>query len=252
VITDPVFYYVAIPAVIALGLSKGGFSGIGTLSTPVLALVVPPGQAAGILLPILMAQDVVTLWAYRRDWDGWNLAVLIPGLAIGMAIGWLMAAYVPDAYARIAVGLVAVVFVLNYWIGRRPEDRPGRPPALKGVFWGTISGISSFLAHVGGPPFQIFVLPQRLPKDVFVGTLSVYFAAANAMKVAPYFALGQLSNTNLTTSLALLPLAVVANLFGVWLVRRTAPERFYKIIYLLILLVGLELIRQGVVALPPA
>jgi Sulfite exporter TauE/SafE len=123
---DPLFWLAAVIAVTALGLSKGGFSGIGVMAVPVMALVVSPLQAAGILLPILLAQDVVTIWSYRREWDGWNLAVLIPGQLIGAAAGWLLAAYVSDAAVRLFVGTIAIVFTLNYWFGKRPHRLSGR------------------------------------------------------------------------------------------------------------------------------
>jgi uncharacterized membrane protein YfcA len=249
VITDPIFWYVAIPAVIALGLSKGGFSGIGAMATPLLALVVSPVQAAGVLLPILLAQDAVTVWAYRRTWDRWNLAVMVPGLVLGVALGWLMAAFVSDAYVRIAVGTIAAGFTVNHWLGRMPAPAGGRPPIHKGVFWGGAAGFTTFLAHAGGPPFQVYVVPHRLDRDTFVGTLSIFFALSNVLKVGPYFALGQLSPVNMTTALALLPLAVAANFGGVWLVRRTPVGVFYKVTYILMFLVGLELVREGVVAL---
>jgi uncharacterized membrane protein YfcA len=249
VITDPIFWLAAIVAVTALGLSKGGFSGIGTISAPLLALVMPPLQALAILLPILLVQDAVTIWAYRKTFDRWNLAVVIPGQVIGAGLGWLIAAQVDDAHVRIAVGVIAVAFVLNHWLGARAAESTGRPAPAKGVIWGAVSGVASFLANTGGPALQAFLLPQRMPKEVFVGTLSILFATANALKIVPYYTLGQLSALNMTTALALLPLAVASNLLGVWLVRRTPAGVFYRIIYVLILLIGLELIRNGVMAI---
>jgi hypothetical protein len=113
---------------------------------------------------------------------------------------------------------------------------------IVGRLWGAAAGFTSFIANTGGPPFQIYVLPQKLNKETFVGTYSVFFASGNALKVLPYFLLGQLNTTNLSTSLVLLPLAIAANFAGVWLVRRTPAEAFYRIIYILIFLIGLQLI----------
>lgn len=244
-ITDPLVYAVAVISVIALGLSKGGFSGVGTIAAPLLSLVVPPLQALGILLPILLVQDVVTIWAYRRTWDAWNLSVLIPGQIIGVGVAWLLAFYVSDAYVRLAIGVIAIAFVLNHWFGRRPAEQPGRPPVIKGMFWGGLAGLTSFLANAAAPPFQIFVLPQRLAKEVFVGTLTIFLAFGNALKVIPYYTLGGLDWGNLATSAVLFPLAIAANMAGVWLVRRTPTELFYKVLYVLIFLVGCEQIRIG-------
>jgi uncharacterized membrane protein YfcA len=84
--TEPIFYIAACIAVTFLGLAKGGFAGVGLVATPLLSLVVPPVQAIAIVLPILLVQDVISVWAYRRHWDAWNLKVLIPGGLIGVAI----------------------------------------------------------------------------------------------------------------------------------------------------------------------
>ncbi len=102
------------------------------------------------------------------------------------------------------------------------------------------------IAHAGGPPFQIYVIPQRLPRDIFVGTGVMFFAAVNLIKVPPYLALGQFSRENLLTSAVLFPLAVASTLAGVWLVRRVAAERFYDIVYGLLLLLGVKLVIDGV------
>ena len=101
------------------------------------------------------------------------------------------------------------------------------------------------IAHAGAPPFQLWVLPRRLPRDMLVGTWAVYFAALNWIKVPAFAALGQFSRTNLLTAAALLPLAVVSTFAGVWLVRRIDGERFYTIIYWLMILVGLILLGEA-------
>jgi uncharacterized membrane protein YfcA len=247
-ITDPAFYLVAIPAVIALGLSKGGFSGLGTVAVPLMALVISPVQAVGIITPILITQDWVTIWSYRRTWDASILKIMIPGQIAGVGIAWLIAAYVPDTAIRLVVGAVAVSFALSQWFGIAFRVMRPEPSVIAGRLWGAAAGFTSFLANTGGPPFQIYVLPQKLDKETFVGTYALFFAAGNVMKVVPYFLLGQLNPTNMSTSLVLLPLAIVANMAGVWLVRRTPTEAFYKIVYILIFLIGLELIYTGTAA----
>lgn len=244
-IGDPVSFLVAAIAVTTLGLSKGGFSGLGLIAAPLLSLVVPPLQALGILLPILLAQDVLSVGAFRRTWSGWNLAVMLPGQALGMGLGWLAAAHVNDAYVRLAIGIISAAFALNHWFGGRASHASHRPSAVSGAFWGGVSGLTSFLANAGSPPFQIHVLPQRLDKETYVGTLNIFFAIGNVMKIVPFFFLGQLSFGNLRISLALLPIAVLTNLAGVWLVRRTPTTVFYRIAYVLVFLVSLELIRNG-------
>ncbi len=256
-ITDPLFYLLAIPAVTLLGLGKGGFAGIGMISTPMLALIVPPLQGAAILLPILIIQDVISVWTYHRTWSAWNLKVLIPGSVLGMGAGTLFASYLSNAAIELAVGTIGLSFVLYTWLVKtwlvkwlRPglahaADKPRQPPAALGVFWGALAGFMSLLVNVGAPPYQIHILPQRLDKLTFVGTTVLFFAFMNLMKIVPYFALGQFSTRNFATSAALLPLAVAANFFGIWLVRKTPTEQFYRIAYFLMFSISLTLLWQG-------
>lgn len=246
VIADPFFYAVAIPAVALMGVAKGGFSGLGLLSMPLLSLAVSPVRAAAIMLPILIIQDMVSVWAYRREFDTRNLAIMLPGAIAGIALGWLMAAHVSDAMVTIVVGVISVAFVLNSLRKRRIEASvAGKGDVGHGLAWGSVSGFTSFIAHAGGPPFQVYVMPQRLEPILFAGTSTMFFAAVNAIKVVPYLALGQFSPANLATSAVLFPLALLSTVAGVWLVKRVDADRFYKIIYALTFLVGLELLWSG-------
>jgi uncharacterized membrane protein YfcA len=246
-ITDPLFYLAAIPAVILVGLSKGGFIGLSVLGMPLFALFVSPIQAAAIMLPILIAQDLVSIWAYRRDYNARTLAVMLPGALAGTLLGMLTAALVPVAAIRLLVGLIAVVFALYWWLGlaRYPgQARHGN--ILSGLFWGLVSGFTSFVSHAGGPPYQVYVLPQNLPRDLFVGTTTWFFTVVNLSKVMPYLWLGQFSPQNLATSLVLVPIAVAATLAGIRLVRRVHGAAFYRVIYALLAAVGLKLVWDGV------
>jgi hypothetical protein len=248
IFTDPLFYCAAIPAVILLGLAKGGFSGIGIAATPLVALYLPPLEAAALLLPILITQDLISAYVYRKDWDVWNLKVMLPGAVAGMGLGWLLASHLPNEAVRIIVGTIGVAFVINSWL-QRANIEPQQKTAAGGFLWGSVSGFTSFMTQGGSPPFQIHVLPQQLPKMTFVGTATMFFAAVNFLKIVPYFMLGQFSSQNLTTSLVLLPLAIVANFAGIWLVKHMPTKLFYQISYVLLLVVSLGLLWQGVSAL---
>ena len=247
IIADPAFYLAAIPAVILLGLSKGGFAGVGTAATPLLALYLAPLEAAALLLPVLIVQDIISVYVYRRDWDATNLKVMMPGALIGMALGWLLASYISDNTVRIAIGLIGLIFVAQVFL-QRASVEPRTMNRAGGVFWGGITGFTSFMTQAGGPPFQVYVLPQRLPKLVLVGTTAIFFAILNALKIVPYFLLGQFNSVNLATSLALLPMAIAGNFAGIWLVRHTPTGLFYKIAYVMLLLISLTLLWQGISA----
>lgn len=244
-ITDPLFYAVAVPAVILIGLAKGGFAGaLAMLGVPLMSLVISPVQAAGILLPILIAMDVFALWAYRRTWHAGHLKILIPAACIGITVGWLTAEYVSEAHVRLIVGVVALLFTLDYWIGWRAAG-DGRPHTGQGVFWGAIAGFTSFVSHAGGPPLQMYLLPRRLEPVYFVGTSVIFFIVVNWLKVIPYAALGQLGTGNLATSLVLAPLAPLSIFAGVKLVKIINPETFYRIAYVAVFIISLKLIWDG-------
>ncbi|MCC6886965.1 MAG: sulfite exporter TauE/SafE family protein [Hyphomicrobiales bacterium] len=248
IITDPLFYLLAIPAAIVLGIGKGGFAGVGMIVTPLIALVLPPLQAAAIVLPILIVQDAISVYVYRRDYSAWNLKVLTVGGVAGIGAAWYLASSLSDAHVRIMVGTIGITFVLYTWFGRVPAE-PQRPSIMAGVFWGALSGFTSTLAQAGAPPFQVFVLPQKLAKLTLVGTTVMFFAALNAMKIVPYFALGQFTTEVMATSLILLPLAVAGNFLGIWLVRRMPTALFYKVAFALMFLISVELVRGGTLGL---
>jgi len=252
VITEPLFYLLAIPAVTCLGLSKGGFAGLGMIATPLLALVVPPLEGAAILLPILICQDAISVWTYHRSWSAWNLKELLPGSVVGVGAAWVFAIYLSNAAIALTVGAIALIFVVYTWLGAglraylgRPPKQPQRPHPALGILCGALSGFTSTLLQVGGPPFQIHMLPQRLEKFTLVGTTVIFFTILNWMKVVPYLALGQFSARNLATSALLLPLAVATNFLGIWLVRITPTDRFYRIAYVLMFLIAIGLLWQG-------
>jgi len=246
---DLQLFLFAVPAVILIGLSKGGFAGLGALGTPLLAIGIgDPVQAAAVLLPILIAQDVVGVAAFRKQWDKRVLMVMLPGASVGIALGYLVAARISAAAVMAARGLISILFGADRLL---LEARATALTGSSGSRWsgsllGVIAGFTSQIAHAGGPPFQMWVLPQRLPHAVVAGTTAIFFATVNLIKVPAYLALGQFTGANLTASLALLPFAIFGSLAGVWLVRRVSGERFYRIVYLLMIVAGAKLLWDGI------
>ena len=244
--TELSFYLVAVPAVILIGLDKGGFVGLSSLAMPLLALTISPVKAAARVLPILIVQDWVSVWAFRRDFDLRNLFILTPAAAIGVTAGWLLAARVDEQAVRIVVGLISVGFVVFMLLrDRLAAGAATQATVAPGLFWGVIAGFTSFINHVGAPPVMAYMLPQKLPPRLFAGTAAIFFAIVNLLKLWPYFALGQFSRDNLSASASLLPVAVAATFFGVWLVRRVSAARFYVAILALTFIVGVKLIWDG-------
>jgi uncharacterized membrane protein YfcA len=249
VIDDPWFYAAAIPAILLVGISKGGFgSGAGMFATPLMALTVPIPQAAAILLPILCVMDVAGLWAYRGTYARGLLRVLLAGGVLGIGLGTLTFRYFDESWIRIILGSMALGFVMQRY-AVRAATAAAAPSAAKGFFWSTVSGITSTIAHAGGPPMSIYLLPLRLDKAVMVGTTVVFFAVINAVKIVPYAWLGLFDARNLATSAALAPLAPLGIWLGLRIQRRLPEPVFYRICYGILLAVGAKLRWDGVARL---
>lgn len=243
---DVAFWSVAVVAVVLTGLSKGGFAGLGTLSLPLLALVIPPIQAAAIMLPILMVQDCVSVWAYRKTFDRAVLKIMIAGSVIGIVLGALLATRVSNAMIEVAVGLIAAGFALKSLIKKKQPgtDQP-KPTQAAGIFWGACAGFTSFIANAGAPPFQVYVLPQRLAPTIYAGTATMFFAIVNFVKFLAFAGIGQISTANLSISVVLFPIAIAGTFVGIWLVRIVDARHFYTLIYALTFVIGLYLTFIG-------
>ena len=247
-ITDPLFYAAAIPAVILFGISKGGFGGgLGVLAVPLMALVISPVRAAAILLPILCVMDLVALWKFRGKWVWPELRVLLPASLIGILTGTMLFEYMSAAVIRLIVGVVAIVFTLHFWINKQRSNSSNlvNYPRSFGLIGASVAGFTSFVAHSGGPPISMYLLRRPLDRTDFVATSIVFFAVVNYVKLVPYTWLGQFDSDNLATSAALVILAPIGVLIGVWLHRRVSDRFFFAFVYVLLFVVGLKLVYDG-------
>ncbi len=243
------YWVAAVLAAALVGMSKGGVPAVGILSVPVMALVMNPVLAAGLLLPVYVVSDVFGLYAYRHAFDRRVLAIILPGAMVGVGVGWATASMVPEAAVRLLVGAIGVAFALNLLIRKPVVADPKRPEVVPGMFWGVVTGFTSFVSHAGGPPYQVYTLPLGLTKAAFAGTSTIAFAIINAVKLVPYYALGQLNPGNLKVAAVLAVPAVVAVYVGVWLVKR-APERlFFQAVTWALLLISGKLVWDGVAGL---
>ena len=252
IITDPLFYVVAVPAVLLFGISKGGFGGgLGVIAVPMMALAVSPVQAAAILLPILVIMDLFSLWAFRGKWVGRELRLLIPAALAGIAVGTLLFEYMSPAIIRLMLGIVAITFTLHYaahrLLGNGGQQKHYSPGV--GALAGAIAGFTSFIAHAGGPPLNMYLLRRGLDRTLFVGTAVMFFTVVNYAKLIPYAWLGQFDTENLGTSALLAPLAPIGIGMGVWLHRRVSDRLFFLVVYLLLFVVGIKLMMDGVAGL---
>ncbi|MFY8192047.1 MAG: sulfite exporter TauE/SafE family protein [Limnohabitans sp.] len=229
-----------------IGMSKGGLPMVGMMSVPLLSLVMSPVKAAVLLLPLFVISDVVGVWLYRRQYSAPNLKILIPAGVMGVFIGWLTASMISDQTIKFIIGLVGVGFCLQIWFRRGQSLEPQPANKVKGYFWGIVAGFTSFISHAGGPPFQIYMLPQKLPKAEFAGTATILFAIINLSKILPYQNLSPYSQEDLMKAAVLVPMALLGTYLGAYLTRRINDVWFYKLVQTGLFLVSCKLIWDAV------
>ena len=243
-LTDPAFLAVAVLAVLLIGVSKSGFGGaMGSLSVPLMSLLITTPQAAAIMLPIMLVLDAIGLMIFRGQSDQANLRIIIPGGMIGIVLGALTFHLVDSRWIKAVIGIEALLFGVDRLRQVRADGRKTNAPALaKGLFWSSISGFTSFISHAGGPPILQYLLPQGLDRVRMVGTTAIYFSVINFSKLLPYGFLGLLDLSNAAVSLALLPVAPVGYWIGLKLLKRLPAAPFNLAIAVAMLLTGLKLV----------
>jgi uncharacterized membrane protein YfcA len=247
----PVSWAVSALCVILIGIAKAGFAGgIGVVATPLLSLVMTPTKAAAVLLPLLCGSDVVSIYFYRRLYCWRNLRELLPGAVAGILLGavflsfWAGDQETAERQLKAVIGWISLLFVLyqaaRAWILKKIERY--HPKGWHGWLFGSCSGFVSTLAHAGGPPITMYLLPQHLDRQVFVGTTVWFFTIINALKLVPYGFLGLFPKENLALSFALMPLVPLGVGMGVWLNRHTREHLFVPLVHGILFLTGIQLI----------
>lgn len=247
-ILDLTFFLIAGPAVIFAGISKGGFgSGAAFASASVLALVVEPGLALGVMLPLLMLIDFSTLRPYWRKWDGQAALLLIIGAVPGVALGAaLYTVAEPDVF-RVLIGAISVGFVVWQMASERGYIRTASrvlsPTA--GALVGVVTGFTSFVSHAGGPAAAVYLLSKKPGKTEFQATTVLVFWVVNIAKFVPYAFLGMFTMQTGIANLVLAPFALLGAWLGV-VAHRLMPERvFFLLTYVLLTVTGCKLIWDG-------
>ncbi|MCL6268583.1 sulfite exporter TauE/SafE family protein [Sansalvadorimonas sp. 2012CJ34-2] len=243
---DIVVYLLAFLAVIINGMAKGGLGSIvGSLSVPLMSLAMDPVQAAAVLLPLLLLMDFISMWKFRGQIYWPAFIHCLPAGIVGVAIGAMIFNQLSDASIRLLIGLVSLGFCLLLWLQRNSTSR-SKSSAVKGSFWGCLTGFTSFGIHAGGPPLSIYLLPLGLSSHLLMGTQAWIFAGLNFSKVAAYSWLGQLDFSNLVFSLFLVPAAPAGVFLGYYLLNRLSQKIIYGFCYLSLFSLGSVLFFQGV------
>ncbi|MGG7564534.1 sulfite exporter TauE/SafE family protein [Rhodovulum sp. DZ06] len=238
-------------AAFVVGLSKGGLASAGSLAAPFLALWVDPLRAAALLLPIFIVSDMAALWMFRRDFSRPNVAVLLPAALLGVVVATLAAPHVSVAFTTLLCGGIGIASVAQAAVrALRRGGTQARPfDAPRGAFWGVLVGITSYISHSGAPPFQSFVLPQRLPNLQFAGTAVLVFAGVNLSKLPAYWAAGVMEIPSLRLLAMMGAVAIAGTMVGRQVTKRLSPESYMRIVQALLLVVSVQLVWKGLAEL---
>lgn len=247
-ILTPVFLTAVIAAAV-IGVSKGGFGGVGTvIAVPIMSLASSPATALGVLLPVLMLADLISVTSHWKSFDKRAVWQAVPGALVGVAAGTWLLASIDGAPIKVTIGVLSIAFALHsLWRTRGGQSSAAGPlgaPHLAPWF-GLACGITSTLAHSGGPPIHMHYLARGFSPVAFVATSGVFMALVNLLKLGPYVWIGTVNLESLAFSLKLVPFVAAAAFGGVWMARRISRKGFSVVINLLMLVVGAKLLLDG-------
>jgi uncharacterized protein len=233
----------AVIATLLMAISKAGFGGgLGALSTPILALTVTAPQAVAIMLPLLLCMDALGLWTFRKKYDATVLRIILPGAVVGTLMGWALFGYVDARNIKLILAIECLLFAALR-LRKGALDQPKRQPkVMPGLFFGAMASLASFISHAGSPPILQYVLPLKIKKEIFVGTMTVFFTAVNLSKLLPYATLGLLNFDNLTLSALMLPVVPLGFWIGYKLLHRIAQTQYDYLITMAMMFTGFKLL----------
>ena len=240
------FFFVAALVAFIIGLAKGGLGGLlGVLATPLMTLVLPPQQAIGLVLPMLMVSDYIALAFYWKQWNWRYFRIMLPGSIIGVLIGSLILKSAPTRLLEVGLGIFVLLFVLYVLFEKRlAGSRNYQSRDWHGHLAGTLSGFTSALAHTGGPPVTIYLLYQNLTPVEFNATTVIFFLVLNLIKAPFYYFAGLLDFNRLLQIMWVLPLIPLGVWAGLWSSRRIDKKIFEKAILALLVLTGVLLVMS--------
>ena len=242
------FWLLAVIATLLFGMSKAGFGGAaGSLGVPLMALAVPAPFAAAVMLPILLAIDLIGLVVFRGKADTANLRIILPGAMLGVALGWLTFSHVDARWIKLLIGIEAIAFALDRFRAARSAAIavPSAPTFLPGILWSGVAGFTSFISHAGGPPIMQYLMPQNMDKMRLVGTTVIFFIAVNFAKLGSYAQLGLVDLSNLAVSLLLAPAIPIGYFAGYRLLQAVDMRGFNLVTAWTLLAAGTKLVFDG-------
>lgn len=231
-------------AAMIVGMAKGGLASAAAIAVPFLSLFMNPITAAATLLPVYILTDWVGVWLYRHHYSARNVKILVPAVLLGVAVATVITPYTPESALLIFTGLIGLWYCLRSWLARGVQTKT-EAAVGPGLFWGMLTGIASFITHSGAPPSQAYLLPQRLPKLEFAGTIAIVFAIGNLAKLPGYLVIGQLDGLDWPLIAGLSVAGILGTVLGRWLVAKLSDTNYVKIIQVLLFTLSIMLLIKG-------
>ena len=244
---EPTTLLVAATGIFVIGFMKGAFGGgFAIVGIPLLSLVMDPVKAGGLLAPLFIAMDLFSLRYWKPStWSRPDLKLLVPGLVAGIGIGYALFRFLDHRAIAIVMAAITLTFVaLWFKSGGQVKVRPRSSP--KAVAAGLSSGITTMVAHSGGPPLAMYLLPLGLSKQLYAGTTSMFFTVGNILKAVPWLLLARPTG-QVWILMGICLLAIPSGVWLGWRLHEKLDQRqMYRASYSLLILTALKLLWDGV------
>jgi uncharacterized protein len=242
-----VTFLIAFAGVFFIAFMKGAFGGgFGVIGIPLLSLIMDPLSAGGLLAPLFVGMDLVALRYWKPStWSMPELIVLVPALVVGIGLGFAGLRLIDHRLVAIIIALISILFA-TLWLrgGGRVVVRPRSAP--KAVIAGLASGVTTMIAHSGGPPLAMYLLPLGMTKDLYAGTTSLFFTVGNALKAVPWLVLAKPSPTLWMLMVMCLPAIPLGVRLGWKLQQHLDQQQLYRTCYGLLVVTALKLLWDGI------
>ena len=244
---DPATISLTLIGVFVIAFMKGGFGGgFAIVGIPLLALVMDPLTAGALLAPLFVVMDLFALRYWKpKTWSKPDLALLLPGLVAGIAMGTVLLNILDGRAVAIAIALITLGFSGLWFMGGGEVIVRARS-APKALAAGVGSGITTMVAHSGGPPLALYLLSLGLPKSLYAGTTSIFFTLGNVIKMAPWLWVGGASSEIWSLMAISLPVIPIGVWLGWRLHEKLDQKQLYRLCYGLLVITALKLLWSGV------
>lgn len=243
------FFVLAAISVVTVGISKSGFgAGLGVLSLPLMASQSSIHEALAIMLPLLIAIDLVGLRRFIQNADWRIVRLILPPAFLGMLLGYFFFSFITAKTLSLSIGIFTLLFLIQGFLISHLRLDGAKPFPWLGRAMACLSGFTSFVAHIGGPPITIYMLRERVAPMVYTSTLGIFFTAINFGKIIPYSYLDLLNWSQLATSILLLPLVPVGVHLGFYLAKRISAKWYFILVQFFLFIASIKLIADGLLA----